>query len=63
MVAVTLNLSKELNHLRKGLINIQDSDDTRCLKWCLVRYLNPADPNTATIRKTDKGFARKLVCF
>ena len=43
MVAVTLNLSKELNHWRKGLINIQDSDDIRCLKWSLVRYLNPAE--------------------
>ena len=30
-------LPKELKHLRKGLINIQNIDDNECFKWCLVR--------------------------
>ena len=28
---------------RKGLIYVQNTDDNECFKWCLVRYLNPAD--------------------
>ena len=40
--------SKELDHLRKGLINIQNIDNNKSFKWCLVRYLNPADRNPAT---------------
>ena len=58
MVAVTLNLSKELNHSRKGLINIQDSDDIRCLKWSLVRYLNPAE-----LEKLTKVLQENLLFF
>ena len=30
-------LPKELDHLRKGLINIQNIGDNECFKWCLVR--------------------------
>ena len=41
------------------MINIEYSDDNECLKWCLVRYLNPADHHPASIRKIDKDFARK----
>ena len=35
-----IKLSKELDHPRKGLINIQNIDDNECCKWSLVRYLN-----------------------
>ena len=38
-------LAKELNPTRKRLINIQNIDDNKCFKWCLVRYLNPAMHN------------------
>ena len=31
-----IKLPKELNYPRKGLINIQDTDDNECFKWCLV---------------------------
>ena len=31
-------LSKELDHLRKGLTNIQNTEDNECFKWCFVRY-------------------------
>ena len=42
------------------MIHIQNTDDNECFKWCLVRYLNPADRNSVRIAKTDKGFAKKL---
>ena len=32
-------LPEELNHLRKGLINIQNRDDNKCFEWCHVRLL------------------------
>ena len=53
-------LPKELNHSRKGLVNIQNSDHHEFLKWCLVRYLNPADHHPVRIRKIVENFLRKL---
>ena len=56
-----IELHKELGHSRKGLINIQNIDDNKCLKLCLVRYLNPPDHNiTRRIIKPDKVFAKRL---
>ena len=52
-------LPKELDHPRKGLI-IQNTDDNKCFKWCLVRYLNPADHNPRKITKADKDLAKRL---
>ena len=57
----SIKLPKELDHPRKGLINIQNLDDNKCFKWYLVRYLNPADRNPPRIAKADKHFAKKLV--
>ena len=48
-----IKLPKELNHPRKGLINIQNADDNECFKSCLVRYLNPANHHRARITKAD----------
>ena len=48
-----IKLPKELNHPRKGLINIQNTDDNECFKSCLVRYLNPANHHQARITKAD----------
>ena len=48
-----IKLSKELDHQWKGLINIQNIDDNQCYKWCLFRYLNPADHHPAKITKAD----------
>ena len=31
-----IKLLKELDHPRKGLINIQNIDDNECFKWCLL---------------------------
>ena len=42
------------------MINIQNIDDNECFKWCLVRYLNPANHHPARITKFDKDFAKKL---
>ena len=55
-----IKLPKKLDHQRKGLINIQNIDDNECFKWCLVRYLNPADHNLRRITKADKDFAKRL---
>lgn len=30
---------------RESLINIQNTDNNECLKWCLVRYLHPSGQN------------------
>ena len=32
-----IKLPKELDHPRKGLINVQNIDDNECFKWCLVK--------------------------
>ena len=53
-------LPKELNHSRKGLINIENIDDNECFKWCLVRYLHPVDHNPKRITKANIDFAKKL---
>ena len=54
-------MSKESNHSRKALINIQYTDENECLKWCLVKYLHLLDANLGRIRKNDKkAFAREL---
>ena len=55
-----IKLPKELDHPRKGLINIQNTDDNEWFKWSLVRYLSPTDHHPARITKADKDFAKKL---
>ena len=55
-----IKLPKELDHPKKGLTNIHNINDEECFKWCLVRYLHPADNHPARIRKIDKDFAKKL---
>ena len=32
-------------------MNIQNIDDNEFVKWCLVRYLNPADHHSVRIAK------------
>ena len=52
-----IKLPKELDHPKKGLIEIQHFDDNECFKWCLVRYLHTASlfayTHLASIRKID----------
>ena len=59
MISIS-KLPRELDHPRKGLINIQNTDDNECFKWCLVRYLNPADHNPRRTTKADTDFAKRL---
>ena len=56
-----IKLPKELNHSKKRLIDVQNFDNNECFKWCLVRYLNPADHHPERIRKIDKLFGHELV--
>ena len=44
----------ELDHSKKGLINIQNIDDNECFKWSIVRYLNPVDHNPKGITEVDE---------
>ena len=53
-------LHKITKRITKRLINIQNMDDNKSFKRCLVKYLNPADRNPARITKNDKNFAKKL---
>ena len=54
-----IKLWEELDHSRKGLINIQNIDDNEWFKWCLLRYLNSADYHPARITRADKDFAER----
>ena len=49
-----------MNHPRKGLINIQNTDYNECFKWCLVRCMNPADHHSLRITKAGKDFPKRL---
>ena len=45
-----IKLPKELDHPRKGLINIRNIEDNECFKWSIIRR----------ITKTDIDFTKKL---
>ena len=51
---------KELDHLRKGFINAQDTADNECFKWYLVRFLNATDHNQRRAATAGKDFAKRL---
>ena len=55
-----VKLPKELDHPRKGLINIQNINDNECFKWSIVRYLNIADYNPRRTTKLKKIWLKKL---
>ena len=55
-----MKLPKELDHPRKGLINIQNIDGNECFKWCFVRYLNPGEYHPKRITKADEVFPKRL---
>ena len=50
---------KELDHLRRELIDIQNIDGNESFKWCLVKYLNLTDRQPLRIKNTDKYFFQK----
>ena len=53
-------LPEELNHLRKGLINIQNRDDNKCFEWCQVRLLNPKKSHSERRTNEDKEIEASL---
>ena len=53
-------MPKELDHPRKGLINIQNIHDNECFKCSIVRYLNSANHHPARITKADEDFLKNL---
>ena len=53
-------LPNELEHPRKGLININNIDYKEWFKWNFVRYLYPSDHQPARITKDEKYFAGTL---
>ena len=55
-----IKLPKELNHPKKGVINIQSVDDHECFKLCLVKYLHPANHHAVLISKVDRLFRDEL---
>ena len=55
-----IKLPKELDHPRKGLINIQNIDDNECFKWCLVRYLILQIITQQELQKLTKIFLKNL---
>ena len=51
-----IKLPKELEHPRKGLVNIQNIDDNGFFKWCLVRHLNSAKSSLSKNYKIRQRF-------
>ena len=54
-----IKLPAELNHPKKGLINIRNNDN-KCFMWCHARHLNLVDKNQQRITKKDKKIAEGL---
>ena len=46
-------LSKVLDNLIKGLINLKNKNH-KCFMWCHVRLINPQNRNAERINKQDK---------
>ena len=55
-----IELTKELKHPNKGLINLQNKDNC-CFAWCHVRHLNPQEKNPQRIKKSDNAFIKDKI--
>lgn len=53
-------LNKELDHSRKPFNKIQNADQNKCFRWCLIIYLNPAGRNPERMRRVDKKFVKQF---
>ena len=56
-----MKLPNKLDHPRKGLINIENIDDSECSKWSIVRYVSPIDHNPRRIQKLTKVLPKILI--
>ena len=54
-----LPLPEELRNSRKGLLSIKN-DDSKCLLWCHIRYLNPLKRNPQRITLKDQELVKTL---
>ena len=55
-----IKLLKKSDGSKNCLINNQSFDDNKCfIKWCLIKYLNPADHHPERIRKAERMFESK----
>ena len=52
-------LPEELRNSKKGLINLQNTDN-KCFLWCHVRQLNPQKVHPERVKLSDKNFAPTL---
>ena len=57
--SIFIELPKELNNPKKGLINIHKNDN-KCFSWCHVRYLNPVNDHSTRIKREDRKIADSL---
>ena len=53
-------MSKELDHPKKNLIDIQNFDDNQCFRGYLMGYLHPAHHYPERTTKIDKMFGERL---
>ena len=60
MVPVILNCQKNYTVQKEVGLIVKIFNGNECFKWCLVRYLHPADHHPARIRRVDEGSAREL---
>ena len=54
-----IELPKELKNLKKGLLNLRNTDN-KCFMWCHVRHLNPVSDNASRIKRVDRKIASTL---
>ena len=54
-----IELPDELNHPKKGLVNIRN-DDNKCFLWCHVRHLNLIHNHSTRISREDRRTANTL---
>ena len=62
VVAAISKLPEESNHSRKGFINIQVSDDNRCLKWCFSKTFKSCKPARIRFFQKTSFHKRKFSC-
>ena len=54
-----VNLPKELNNSKKGLINLHNRDN-KSFMWRYVRHLNPVSDHASRIKRADKKIVEKI---
>lgn len=57
-----IKLPKELQHVKKGLINIKNRDK-ECFRWCHIRHFNPQATNPQRIKKVDQAYVNNFGLF